>query len=82
MKKLRQICATLTLTLALTFPASAGDIGFPGITSQTPQQASVTSDMSTPSTPVTGEIPGPDAAEFDPVAEAVLSLLQGLLSLF
>ena len=73
----------MVLTLALALSVFAGQIPTPGATDPTPQQeSSVTDDMSGPSVSATGQIPTPGVAALDPVTEAALSLLQGLLSLF
>lgn len=83
MKKLQKFCTGTVLTLALTLSAFAGDMGTPGATNPTPLlQSSVTGDMSGPGATATGDMQAPGAVEIDPVTEAVLSLLQGLMSLF
>jgi hypothetical protein len=83
MKNLRKLCASLVLTLALVFPAFAGDIQCPGVINPPPppQQSSVTGEMGTPGASATGEIPGPGVVALDPVADAALSLLQSILSI-
>jgi hypothetical protein len=85
MKNLQQFCGAAVLTLALTLSVLGGEIGTPGITAPPPppsQQSSVTGDMSTPGASVTGEIPFPGMAALNPVADAALSLLQSILSIF
>ena len=83
MKKIRQFCACLVLTVALALSAFAGDIPFPGATAPLPQQqSSVTGDIGTPGATATGDISCPGVVALDPVTEAALSLLQSLLSLF
>jgi alcohol dehydrogenase YqhD (iron-dependent ADH family) len=73
MRKLKQFCATMALTLALTLPAFAGEMSTPGIISSSPREQSS----------VMGDIGMPGAtAVLDPVTEAALSLLGSLLSLF
>ena len=88
MKTLRRLCAAFVLTLALALSTFAGDMTT-GITAPPPDpQATATGDMSTPGvtgnmpTGVTGEISAPGVTATDPATEVVLSLLQGLLSLF
>lgn len=84
MKKLQHFCATVILTLALALSAFAGDMGLPGGTNPPPppQQSSVTGDISFPCASATGDMPAPGVAALDPVTEAVLSLLQSILTLF
>jgi hypothetical protein len=83
MKNFRQFFAVTALTLALSFSAFAGDIGFPGATSPVPQQqSSVTGEISFPGVTATGDMSTPGIVALDPVTEAALSLIQGLLSLF
>ncbi|HWS99406.1 MAG TPA: hypothetical protein VN256_03965 [Pyrinomonadaceae bacterium] len=83
MKKLQRFCATVVLTLVLAFSAFAGDILIPGATKPlSQQQSSVTGDISMPGATSTGEILIPGVNALDPVTEAALSLIQGLLSLF
>jgi hypothetical protein len=84
MKHVRRFCATIVLTLALSFSAFAGDILIPGATTQpTPQQkSSMTSAMPEAEDSSTGDILIPGADALDPVTQFTLSLLQSLLSLF
>jgi len=83
MKKIRQVCICLALTIVLALSAFAGEIPFPGATNPPPPpQSTVTGDISTPGITATGEISTTDVAELDPVTEAALSLLQSILSLF
>lgn len=77
MKTLQQSCAVMVLTLALAFSVFAGQIPTPGVTNPTPQQSSVTGEISIP-----GDMSTPGMSALDPVTEAVLGLLQGLMSLF
>ena len=81
MEKLQRFCAALFLALSVTLSAFAGEIPTPGAkTSTSQQQTSVTGETSYQEETSTGEIPTPGA--IDPVTEAALSLLQGLLTLF
>lgn len=83
MKSLRQVCAVATLTLVLALHAFAGDIGFPGSTNPPPrQQSSATGQIRTPGTPATDDSSELDTVAIDPVTDAALTLLQGLLSFF
>ena len=82
MKTLQRFCAAAVLTITLTLSIFAGQIPTPGATEPIPQQSSVTSDMRGPDAAATGDIQAPGVAAFNPVTEAALSLLQGLLSLF
>lgn len=83
MKKLQRFCAAVVLTLAVALSSAAGDISMPGITnSPSSQQSSVTGEISTPGATTTGDMPCPGVVALDPVTEAALSLVQGLMSLF
>ena len=85
MKNLRQFCATLILTLALTLSALAGEIGFPGTTNPPPppeQQASITEGTDPSGATSAGDITTSGIAALDPVTGAALSLIRSLLSLF
>lgn len=83
MKTFQQSCAVMVLTLTLAFSVFAGQIPTPGATDPTPQQQSlVTGDISIPGATSTGDMSAPGEAALDPVTEAVLSLVQGLMSLF
>lgn len=83
MKTFRQFLAAAVLTLVLSFSGLAGDIQFPGVTnSPSPQQSSVTGEISMPGATATGDMPTPGVTALDPVTEAALSLLQSLMSLF
>lgn len=83
MKTFRQFLAATVLTLALSLSTFAGDIGFPGVTtSPSQQQSSVTGEIGMPGATATGDIQFPGVDALDPVTEAVLGLLQGLMSLF
>jgi hypothetical protein len=83
MKKLQQFFAVivLTLALALSAPAYNGDILGPGAGAP-PSLTTVTRDPETPDESATGEILTPGVTDLDPVTEAALYLLKGILSLF
>jgi hypothetical protein len=84
MKSLRQLCAASVLILTLTFPASAGWISTgaaPPDPSPTPTAATTEGWISTPITGQAGNGSG-EGAVGGSAAEAALSLIQGLLSLF
>lgn len=83
MKNLQRFCATTFLALAVTLSAFAGEIPTPGATNPMPQQeSSVTGEILMPGATATGDMSTPGLTALDPVTEAALSLLQGLLSLF
>lgn len=84
MKNLRQFCATLILTLALAFSASAGEIGFPGATNPPPppEQSSVAEETNLSGATSTGDIITTGLAALDPATAAALSLIRSLLTLF
>ena len=82
MRKLQRFSAAVLLILVLSLPSNAGDIGTPGLTAPASQQSSVTGDISFPGATSTGDMSTPGAAAVDPVTEAVLGLVQGLMSLF
>ena len=81
MRNLKKLCATCVLTLVLTLPAFAGDM-LAGATAPPPppppDSSSATGDMGTG---ITGDMSAGVTAT-DPATEVMLSLLQGLLSLF
>lgn len=81
MKKLRQFCAAVILTVVLALSAFAGDMGFPGATNQVPPPPPETVATDTGDT-TSGDEPSDPSATLDPVLEAALSLLQSILSLF
>ena len=74
MKTLRQLCASALLMLVLTLPALGGDIHSP-VTAPPAQPPSAT--QPPPPPPSDG-----DAGDFDPLTEAALLMLQGVLALF
>lgn len=82
MKKLKRFPTAVLLILVLALSVSAGDIGTPGATAPPPQRSSVTGEILMPGATATGDIQFPGVDALDPVTEAVLSLFQGLLSLF
>ena len=83
MKNLQRFCAAVVLTLALTISNFAGEMSAPGVTNPPPpQQSSATGDISMPGATSTGDVQFPGVVALDPVTEAALSLLKGLLSLF
>lgn len=86
MKKLQQFCAAVVLTIAFTFSALAGDMSTPGVVQPPPpppsNQTTTTNEMSCPDATSTGVIQTSDASTSDPVTDATLSLLQGVLSVF
>jgi len=92
MNRVRQLCATILLTVVLAAsPALAGDLPM-GVTSTPPPpaQSTVTGDLpmgvtsTSPSSEasVTGDMQCGLASAIDPVTGLALSLLQSLLSLF
>jgi hypothetical protein len=88
MKRVRQLCGTLLLTLMLaTSSAIAGQLPM-GVTSPPPPtETSATGDMpqgatSSSEASVTGNMPYGDTAVIDPVTGLALSLLKSLLALF
>lgn len=92
MKRVRQLCATILLTVILAAsPALAGDMPL-GVTSPPPPppQESVTGQMPTGITAtspssgasVTGNMPTGVTSAIDPVTEFTLGLLQSVLALF
>ena len=79
MKTLRRLCATFVLTLALSLFAFAGNMPA-GVTAPPPpdSQATTTGDISTS---VAGDM-ATGVTATDPAIDALLTLLQSLLSLF
>jgi hypothetical protein len=71
MKHLKQFCVIVVLTLVLALPAFAGNIDFPGVTSQS-SQPSAAGEMSTPGA----------TTAMDPLTVVALGLLQNALVLF
>ena len=83
MKTLRQLCVVVVFTLALAAPAFAGvmDTGSPTPPSQPAQTATANGEIQTG---LTGqeETGSSEATAGDSATEAVLNLLQSVLSLF
>ena len=91
MKSLRKLCAAVVLTLAIAVPAFPGDISCPGVKSTHTHTVGVAGDISCPGVSLLSETPAPElapiettsnVAALDPVTGFMLSLFQGLLSLF
>lgn len=84
MKNLRQLCATLILTLALALSTLGGEIGFPGATNPPPpeQLSASTEETDLSDATVAGEITSSGMASLDPATEAALSLIRSLLIFF
>ncbi len=80
MKALRRLCVALVFTLALTAPALAGDIET-GI-APPPTAKTVTTDGDIETGLKGQEEAGSSEATADSVTEAVLNLVQSVLSLF
>lgn len=80
MKTLRQLCVAAVFTLALVTSAFAGQIETPKTQPTTPP-AAIAGQIETPVTGQT-EIGSSEATATDSVTEAVLNLLQSVLSLF
>jgi hypothetical protein len=87
MKQLKQLCAAVLLTLALALSAFAGNMEYPGVTSQS-TQPSATGNMDTPAVTssqpsAAGEMSAPGATtSIDPLTVLALGLLQNALLLF
>lgn len=69
MSKLKRFCASLSLALALSTPAMAGDIH-------------TGSPVSSPPTPPPPQSETSEATLADPLAELTVALLNGVLSIF
>ena len=83
MRNLQRFCATLSLALALSIPAMAGDVhtGKPLKSSPpTPPSPQVYEVDSSSTTGTISEVN--DATSVDPLAELTLALLNGVLSIF
>jgi hypothetical protein len=92
MNRVRQLCATILLTVILAAsPVLAGDMPC-GVTSSPPPPTEtsatgempmgVTSSSTASDASVTGNMPMGVTSETDPVTELMLSLLQSMLALF
>ena len=81
MKPLRQLCLALVFTFTLALPAFAGEMQTTVAPPQPAQSATTQGEMQTT---VTGqeEADSSEATAADSAAEAVLNLLQSVLSLF
>jgi hypothetical protein len=78
MNNLRQLCAGLILTLALTSTAFAGQIECPGVTQDPPPQETVAGDIQNG---VTGEMQnGVQSTDTDTTTQTMLTLLLVALS--
>lgn len=85
MTKVRQFLTAAALMLALSFPAFAGDILCPGITSQPTQQTTSTTstgDILAPGASVSGKMDTPGVADADSMTAMALALMVGTLSVF
>lgn len=85
MKNLKRICAATLLSIVLTLPGFAGDMltGAVGNPPPPANQPAATSTANTTSanTESSGDTSNATAS-LDPITEAVLGLLQGILALF
>jgi hypothetical protein len=83
MNKVQQFLVAAALMLALSFPAFAGDILCPGITSQPTQQtSSSTVDTQTQDASVSGQMDTPGLADTDSMIAMAMALMVGPLSIF
>jgi hypothetical protein len=84
MKNLRQFCAAIVITLALTFSAFAGDINAPGISTQPPPppQPSATGKIGRSGVVCTSDMTCSGAVALDPLTEITLTMLESMLSYF
>jgi hypothetical protein len=82
MKTFQRFCGATFLALALALFAFAGEIPTPGAKASPQQQPSATMEIGFSDASATGEMSAPGVEALDPATEAVLSLLQSLLSLF
>ena len=73
MKYLRHFCAITIFTIALAFPAMAGEMGFPVAPPDPPDQQTVAGEMDCPITS-TGE----ETSVIDPLAEFARSFINVL----
>jgi hypothetical protein len=81
MKTLRQLCVAVVFTLALAIPAFAGEIEITKTAPPPPPTATSNGDIQTG---VTGQIEtgSSEATAADSATEAMLNLLQSVLTLF
>jgi hypothetical protein len=82
MKNLRQFCAAIVFTLALTFSAFAGDIQAPGAMTQSPLQPPATGEIARCGVAFTGDSACSGAVTFTPLTEITLKMLQSMLFYF
>lgn len=81
MKRIRQFCAAMALTLALTLSAFAGEMQTPSVTTP-PPPASATGDIPFPGITAAGDMAGPGLTAVDPLTEIALAFMTGALSVF
>jgi hypothetical protein len=77
MQRVKKLCAVITLMLALSFSASAGEMPG-GVVSLPPQSQATQQSPTATSTDMTES----SASATSPIVESVVSLLQSLLPLF
>ncbi len=85
MKNLRQLCVAVVLTLVLTTSAFAGDIEFPvapPATSSATTATATTGQIETGVASTSTTTASNQSAGAPSITETVMSLLQGVLSLF
>lgn len=83
MKTFRKFCAALVLMAALVLPVFAGDTQFPGITSSSqPTEQCTLGDTQFPGAISNCEASIEDEVALDPTTGMILTILEGLLSLF
>lgn len=80
MRKLKQLCIAIVLTLALAFTAFAGDMQTPPVVPPPPDQPSITGDMHTPG--VTSETSDSGTTAIDSVTGLALYLFNSMTSVF
>jgi hypothetical protein len=83
MQRMRRVFAALVLTLALSLATTAGDIPGPGSNATCPSnQTCSQTTVDTPDPGISEIGKDSEATGLDPITEAILNLLQSLLSLF
>ena len=84
MKTFRKFCAALVLSAMLILPVFAGETQFPGVTSSSePTEQCTSGETQFPGTTSDcEETSTEDEVELDPATEMMITLLEGLLSLF
>jgi len=80
MKTLRQLSASALLIFALALPAFAGDMHSPVVAPPPPPKTS--EETAQPDATMGGAILSGETGELDPLTEATLLMLQGVLALF